>query len=1169
MNFIKQPFYGILVYWSKQYNSTTAGRGDGHVFINPIYMKRKILFGIISLVLFLGTQSFGSSNSKGTLTPALEEHMQSTKSGEFIRINITLSERFNEQPLLSEVRQMDRKQRKEYAVQALKEFAALSQEGILQELNILQQQQAVEQVTTFWIANVIHCFATPEAIDQLSGRTDVLSIDYDEIREVIDPAENKDAVAVQGMPGGKEITWNILKVNADDVWAIGFTGEGVVVSVIDTGVNYDHLDLADHMWESDEYPNHGWDFYYNDDDPMDEHGHGTHCAGTVAGDGTAGSQTGVAPDAQIMACKVGDALGNSSESMIWSAVEFSLEQGADVISISMGWQHDWGPNRVVWRETFESVLAAGVVASVAAGNEGDQQGTYPIPDNVRTPGDCPPPWLNPDQTVTGGTTGVICVGSTTISDNVSGFSSRGPVTWEDISPWNDYPYQPDIGLIRPDIGAPGSNIKSLAHYSNSGYEAGWSGTSMATPANAGMIALMLQKNENLTPEQISQIVEESAEVLVPGKNNNSGAGRIDALAAIEMTNYPGPSYYSHTINDESGNNDGLMNPGEEILLTMAIANFSEEVVEGVSATLSTESEFITITDDNEFFGDFGSEDILEIADAFAFEVATNIPGGVEVEFLVTAYNDDASWESTFSITAHAVNLVMTGYTIEDPTGNNNGGLDPGETADIHVETTNTGQLVATETLAELVSLDNLVTVNSGSVELGDLESGESAIATFNVTVNSAAPIGTAVDFMFEATAGLFNMETTFGTKIGAIVEDFETGDFSKFEWAFAGSQDWEISSDAYEGDWAAVSGDISDNQTSEIKLTYEVGSNDSIAFYRKVSSESSYDFLEFYIDNELMDEWAGELSWERFAYPVEEGEHTFRWVYDKDQSVSSGSDAAWIDYIELPVGPDLALSAFAGDDEEICEAEIFETNGFAQNYILLLWTSSGSGTFEDENELYTTYMPSDEDYEEGMVVLVLTVYASGVEPVTDFMELSFQPLPDSAGQVTGPTEVCNGTSEQYAVDAIEATDEYVWELVPAEAGTLVGDTNVITIDWAEDYIGEATLKVKGTNTCGDGEYSEDLVIMVDECSSIDDLYSGSFSIAPNPNSGTFTLEFSQQIESAITVRITNTDGTTVFSDRLSGGNNVRIQTENLKSGLYFIIVENEAMRQVDKLIIRE
>ncbi len=153
-----------------------------------------------------------------------------------------------------------------------------------------------------------------------------------------------------------------------------------------------------------------------------------------------------------------------------------------------------GPNRQLFRQAFDNVLAAGVVSSVAAGNEGEQQGLYPVPDNIRTPGDCPPPpWLHPDQTLTGELSSVICVGATNSGDGVAGFSGRGPCTWQSVSPYNDYPYPSDIGLIRPDISAPGVNIKSLAHYSNTGYESGWEGTSMATPCAAGIMALMLHK----------------------------------------------------------------------------------------------------------------------------------------------------------------------------------------------------------------------------------------------------------------------------------------------------------------------------------------------------------------------------------------------------------------------------------------------------------------------------------------------------------------------------------------------------------------------------------------------------------------------------------------------------------------------------------------------------
>jgi hypothetical protein len=78
-------------------------------------------------------------------------------------------------------------------------------------------------------------------------------------------------------------------------------------------------------------------------------------------------------------------------------------------------------------------------------------------------------------------------------------------------------------------------------------------------------------------------------------------------------------------------------------------------------------------------------------------------------------------------------------------------------------------------------------------------------------------------------------------------------------------------------------------------------SNDSIYFYRRVSSELDYDFLEFYIDNVLADKWSGEVNWGRVGFPVTPGQHTFKWVYSKDWYVVSGSDCAWIDNIEFPV----------------------------------------------------------------------------------------------------------------------------------------------------------------------------------------------------------------------------------------------------------------------------
>jgi len=133
------------------------------------------------------------------------------------------------------------------------------------------------------------------------------------------------------------------------------------------------------------------------------------------------------------------------------------------------------------------------------------------------------------------------------------------------------------------------------------------------------------------------------------------------------------------------------------------------------------------------------------------------------------------------------------------------------------------------------------------------------------------------------------------------VEDFETGNFSKFSWQHPGNSNWTISQqEKHSGAYSAWAGEINDEQSSTLRLNLECVSG-NITFYRKVSSERDCDFLNFYIDGIRQDKWSGEKDWAQVSFPVEEGTRIFEWTYSKDSSISSGSDTAWIDDIVFPI----------------------------------------------------------------------------------------------------------------------------------------------------------------------------------------------------------------------------------------------------------------------------
>ncbi len=636
-------------------------------------------------------------------------------------------------------------------------------------------------------------------------------------------------------------------------------------------------------------------------------------------------------------------------------------------------------------------------------------------------------------------------------------------------------------------------------------------------------------------------------------------------------------YDEHSVSDSLGNDNNKVEFDEDILISMVIKNLGNKDAINVEVSLSTNNDYVTFIDPTENYDTIKTRENVNRDYGYKLHIHDGVPDQHQLQFDVHACDDqDSTWNSKFFMVVNAPKITPEEMVVDDSEfGNNNGRLDPGETADLVVSVSNKGHCIVKDVVCSMVAWNQYITVNSEDQIIPVLGFLGAAHPRFSVTVAEDVPEAIIAEMRFNASTTGYSENKVYYSKIGIFLEDWETGDFSKHNWQFGGNLPWEITYEyPFEGSYHAVSGEINSNQTSKLKITYKVMGNDNIKFYRKVSSEIDFDKLKFYVDGTLRGSWSGtSQGWRQESFPVQQGFHTFEWVYQKDFSGDGGADKAWLDYIELPTM--LVTTLFAGPDEESCEGSGFFCKGTATNYNTVFWTTSGDGEFSNDSLFTPVYTPGPNDYENKSIILTLHIIDVEGDAYSDDMTLTFKQTAEAPETPVGPdyVDVYNVTETDYTVQEVDGVLDYVWELWPEEAGSIIANDNMATVFWNDEYLGEASLKVSAVNDCGMGSFSDSLIIFIDNTV-------GAFTtpdkelmmmVAPNPNNGIFSLTIKTLEKSPVQIKLLNYLGVEMMSlenNNSSNGFTQVFSNPELQSGVYILVVKQNGKRYSRKVLIQ-
>jgi hypothetical protein len=513
---------------------------------------------------------------------------------------------------------------------------------------------------------------------------------------------------------------------------------------------------------------------------------------------------------------------------------------------------------------------------------------------------------------------------------------------------------------------------------------------------------------------------------------------------------------SYVVSDEQSNNNGRLDCGETVFLDMTLKNLGSESSGNVTATISSVDEYLTIIDNDLEAGVIPPGGVEQVTNAFSIRAAENVPNGHIIKIIMEASGGDTAWASSFNVKAYSPILKYGDFSISDLNGNNNGRLDPGETAEIEVSLKNTGGSDASGVYGILQCDDPYIRIMTDTAFYGNISLDGTITQSFTVSSLVITPPGHQADFTVNFTGNMgINASGNISLFIGlfpVLVLDLDGNENSGILIKDA-IDDWRIFAE-YKDE---IPEDLSQYNTIFMCLgtsneNHTLDSTEAIPFVTFLSNGGN-----LYLEG--ADAWYYDpLYHPNSLYPM----------FNIDGIIDGNGDLGIITGTAGTFTEGMTFY-YNGDNEFIDHItgidpayNIFNNNSPGYNIAV----AYDAGTYKTIGSAFEFGGLTDNQGSTRKKLIQSYLDFFGMNPITE--------IPETPG---GESIICsNTTSAVYSTRPVPGALYYIWELSPAAAGIVEGWDTMVTVNWTTGYTGNSTLRVCGMNQFGLGPVSSSLLM---------------------------------------------------------------------------------------------